>query len=47
MVPIIYGYPTEDLIEEARMDRIVLGGTKVKDYTHFCHNCQEVYPEDN
>lgn len=45
MVPIIYGFPTEYMIEEARLDRIVLGGTTTKDYTHFCHYCQETYPE--
>lgn len=44
MVPIIYGYPTEELIEQARIDKIVLGGTKIKEYTHFCNFCQETYP---
>ena len=45
MVPIIYGYPTSLMIDEARLDRLVLGGTQMKDYTHFCHYCQETYPE--
>jgi hypothetical protein len=45
MVPIIYGLPTEYMIEESRLDKIVLGGTTVKDYTHFCHYCQETYPD--
>ncbi len=44
MVPIIYGEPTTELVEEARMDRVALGGTTVKEYTHFCHFCQETYP---
>jgi hypothetical protein len=44
MVPIVYGYPTPELIEDAQMDRIVLGGKIVKEYTHFCHECQETYP---
>ena len=44
MVPIVYGYPTFDLIEEARLDKIVLGGTTIKEYTHYCHECQETYP---
>lgn len=45
MVPIIYGYPTQHLVEQARLDKIVLGGTVFKEYTHFCHNCQTTYPE--
>jgi hypothetical protein len=45
MVPIIYGYPTPDLVEQARLDKVVLGGTKFKEYTHFCHNCQATYPQ--
>ena len=45
MVPIIYGYPTPELIEDARMDILVLGGPDLKPYTHFCHLCQETYPE--
>jgi hypothetical protein len=45
MVPIIYGTPNDDLILEARMDNIVLGGTTFKPFTHFCHQCQETYPE--
>lgn len=44
MVPIIYGYPTPELVKDAQMDKIVLGGTKTKEYTHFCHFCQETYP---
>lgn len=44
MVPIIYGKPTDELIEAARFDVVVLGGTKVKEFTHFCFNCQETYP---
>jgi hypothetical protein len=45
MAPIVYGLPTASLIEDAKMDRIVLGGTAIKSYTHFCHFCQETYPE--
>jgi hypothetical protein len=45
MVPIVYGKPTAELIEEANKDNIVLGGTKLKPYTYFCHFCQETYPE--
>ena len=44
MVPIIYGNPTSDLVEQARMDKVVLGGTTIKEYTHFCNYCQETYP---
>ena len=45
MVEIWYGHPTWAEIELARMDRLVLGGPKVKEYTHYCHKCQETYPE--
>jgi hypothetical protein len=45
MVPIIYGKPTAELIEESQMDRLVLGGLSIKEFTHFCHQCQETYPE--
>jgi len=45
MVPIIYGQPTPELIEDAQMDRVVLGGPNIKEYTHFCHLCQDTYPE--
>lgn len=44
MVPIVYGYPTPELIEMAREDQIVLGGPGDKGYTHYCHECQETYP---
>lgn len=44
MVPIWYGHPTIDEIMLAREDKIVLGGPVVKEYTHYCHYCQETYP---
>ena len=44
MVPIIYGYPTPDLINLAKLDQVVLGGTTIREYTHYCHKCQETYP---
>jgi hypothetical protein len=44
LVPIIYGLPTNELIEQAKQDRIVLGGTMYKEYTHYCQECQETYP---
>jgi hypothetical protein len=44
LVPIIYGYPTADLIEQSKLDKIVLGGTMFKEYTHYCHECQDTYP---
>ena len=45
MVPIWYGQPTIDEIMLAREDKIVLGGPVVKGYTHYCHHCQETYPQ--
>jgi hypothetical protein len=44
MVPIWYGHPGIDEIMLSREDKIVLGGPEVKEYTHFCHECQETYP---
>ena len=44
MVPIWYGTPGIDEIMLAREDKIVLGGKDKKEYTHFCHECQETYP---
>jgi hypothetical protein len=45
MVPIWYGSPTIDEILLAREDKIVLGGPKIKSYTHFCHYCQQTFPD--
>jgi hypothetical protein len=44
MVPIWYGDPTVAEIFLAQEDKIVLGGPMEKEYTHFCHYCQETYP---
>lgn len=41
MVPIIYGYPSPQLIDAARRDEIVLGGPNRKEYTHYCLHCNE------
>jgi hypothetical protein len=45
LVNVIYGYPTPELIEMAKTDDIVLGGTR-KGFrpTHYCHACQEQFP---
>jgi hypothetical protein len=42
MVEIWYGRPTWAEIELSRMERLVLGGPKVKEY--YCFACQETYP---
>lgn len=44
MTPIWYGHPTIDEIMLAREDKLVLGGPVTKEYTHYCHLCQETYP---
>jgi hypothetical protein len=44
MVPIVYGVPDQMLIELSINDEIVLGGPIHKDFTHFCHYCQDTYP---
>lgn len=46
MVPIWYGMPSLNEVFLAREDKIVLGGTKEKEYTHFCLFCQEPTTED-
>lgn len=46
MVPIIYGYPSPELIEAAQRDEIVLGGPNVKEYTHYCLYCNETQTVD-
>lgn len=48
MVPIVYGYPTPEMIAASKKDEIVLGGPKIKEYTHYCFNCdieQTVLPD--
>jgi hypothetical protein len=48
MVPIVYGYPTPQLIEASKRDEIVLGGPNIKEYTHYCLNCNEaqtIFPD--
>lgn len=45
MVKIWYGYPTLRELILSREDKLVLGGTTSKKYTHYCHSCQETYPE--
>jgi hypothetical protein len=44
MVPIVYGIPDQSLIQLSIDDEIVLGGPTYKDFTHFCHYCQDTYP---
>ncbi len=47
LVDVVYGFPTMDMIEKAKRDEIVLGGTpKAFDFkpTHYCLECQEQYP---
>lgn len=43
MAPIVYGYPTPELIELARQDIVALGGCLVSpdSPTHYCYSCNE------
>lgn len=43
MAPIIYGYPTPELVELARKDMVALGGCVVSpdNPTHYCYSCNE------
>lgn len=44
MAPIIYGFPTPEMIDLARKDMVALGGLNfVPDGpTHYCYSCHEV-----
>jgi hypothetical protein len=44
LVPIWYGYPTPTELRLAVEEKIVLGGMKEKEYTHYCNYCQDTYP---
>ena len=49
MVDVVYGFPTMEMIDRAKRDEIVLGGTpKSIDFkpTHFCLDCLEQYPQN-
>jgi hypothetical protein len=46
MVPIVYGYPTEEMIQQSREDKIVLGGIKIKRESHYCLSCNEAQVVD-
>lgn len=45
MAPIIYGYPTPELIDLARQDIVALGGIKPEMFeetlSHYCYQCNE------
>jgi hypothetical protein len=46
LVNVIYGYPTPKLIDMAKTDDVVLGGTPTGFRpTHYCHSCQEQFPQ--
>lgn len=39
-VPIIYGFPTPEMVEAAVQEMIALGGTtNEKVATHYCYDC--------
>ncbi len=39
VVPIIYGVPTPELVDEARVGRIVLGGCAIQNERWCCKRC--------
>lgn len=43
MAPILYGYPTAEMVEYARQELIALGGPTAKEYSHYCYSCDELY----
>lgn len=46
MVPILYGWPSAEMIEHARGGIIALGGPKSKLYTHYCYTCNEIFKKE-
>lgn len=42
MAPIIYGFPTPEMLDAARKELIALGGLKSGGATHYCYSCQEI-----
>lgn len=44
LVNVIYGYPSEKLVELAKTDGIALGGKKFfNSPTHYCYGCHEAF----
>ena len=42
LIPIIWGYPSEDLLEKANRGEVHLGGCVIEDNTNFhCNGCEE------
>lgn len=39
--PIIYGFPTPEMVELAIKEIIALGGKNEQEYTHYCYSCNE------
>ena len=47
MVDVVYGFPSMEMIDLAKNDKIVLGGCPKPNVfrpTHYCLDCQEQYP---
>lgn len=46
MVNIIYGMPSQKLIDMARSEGVALGGCNIGPGmpTHYCYGCHEAYP---
>lgn len=44
MIDVVYGLPTDEMIEQSNRDEIMLGG-KPKPFgpTHYCLQCQEEF----
>lgn len=47
LVNIIYGMPSEKLVNMAKLEGIALGGCTVglNQPTHYCYGCHETYPQ--
>jgi hypothetical protein len=44
LVNVVYGYPSEKLIELAKTEGIALGGKKYFDSpTHYCYGCHDAF----
>lgn len=49
LVNIIYGMPSQKLVDMAKTEGIALGGCSIypNQPTHYCYGCHETFPADD
>jgi hypothetical protein len=47
IIPIVYGYPSEELFAQSDSGLVALGGCELDDFTHYCkiHKTSFIWPE--